>query len=135
MHGCRYRGGAEINATEKQDHSCHHVRMERLRYSLECTDTYGFIIDLDREVVGSEACFEAKVHFGGFKGIDIDGSMIDGSEQRNSVFLEPLCPRRGREQRFTPFQGSMNGVNSGLRYLRRYAKHSKRGFLIHRFRG
>lgn len=98
MHGFWYCGGIEINATEKQDHSCHHICMKWLGFSLDCTDTYGFIIDLDREVVGSEPCFETKVHLGGFKWMDIDGSMIDGSKQRNSVLFGPLRPRSGREQ-------------------------------------
>jgi hypothetical protein len=92
MHGFWYSGGIEINATEKQNHSSDHVRMEGLGFTLDSTDTYGLLIDFNWEMVSSKSCTEAKVHFRSFERIDVDGSMVNGSKQRNPVLFELLCP-------------------------------------------
>jgi hypothetical protein len=43
--------------------------------------------------------------------------MIDGSEERNPVFFYPPCPPGGGEQGIAPFQGSVDGIGSGFRYI------------------
>lgn len=126
-----YRCGKEIVPAQQENHTGHHIGVERARFNRNAPNACILPVERDGKVFLGEPGRPAEVHPRCLERKNLNRLSVHCSLKRYACFVHTRGPRCRFQERFTPKQRPKNGANPISIIFKGYSKCSKRCFLHH----